>query len=101
MRSEWLGLGALFSALLALSCCGSALLFLLFGVSFAWLGALEALAPYRIYFELLALTLLAWAWIRLYRRRACALGRKRTVFFLSLITLTLGVLLALPYLPWA
>lgn len=101
MKSEWLGLGALLSALLALSCCGSALVFLLFGVSLAWLGAFEVLQPYRVWFELLSLLLLCLAWVRLYRRRACALSHRGATLFLALITLLLGVLLALPYLPWA
>jgi len=101
MREEFLGLGALLSGVLALSCCGSALLFLLFGVSMASFGFLDLLAPYQIWFQLTSLVLLTLAWIRLYRRRACLRNSKSSLWILGGISLCLLVLLALPYVEFA
>lgn len=101
MRAEVLGLGAIVSGLFALSCCGSALLFLLFGVSMASAGFLDVLAPYQIWFQLTALILLAAAWGRLWHRRACVRNSRRTFWTLTAITVTLVGLLAVPYLEFA
>ena len=101
MRSELLGLGALLSGVLALSCCGSALLFLLFGVSMASFGFLDLLAPYRGWFQALSVILLLLAWGRLYRRRMCVRSDPRSLWLLSGITLLLVGLLTLPYLEFA
>lgn len=101
MRSEFLGAAALLSALLALSCCGSALLFLLFGISMASLSFLDLLAPYRAWFETLSVVLLLLAWGRLYRRRACVRNSRRSVWVLSLISVMLVVLLSVPYMEFA
>ena len=101
MKTEFLGLGALESALLALSCCGSALLFLLFGVSMASFGFLDLLAPYQVWFQGLSIVLLLLAWVRLYRRRACVLNNRRTIWLLTAISVTLIALLAIPYIEFA
>lgn len=101
MKTEFLGLGALASGLLALSCCGSALLFLLFGVSMASFGFLDLLAPYQIWFQLLSIVLLLFAWARLYRRRACVRNSRRSIFLLSGISAVLIALLAIPYIEFA
>lgn len=101
MRSEFLGAAALLSGLLALSCCGSALLFLLFGVSMASFGFLDVLAPYQLWFELLSIAFLLLAWTRLYRRRACVRNSRRSVWTLSLISVVLVVLLSVPYMEFA
>lgn len=101
MKAEFLGLGALLSGLLALSCCGTALLFLLFGISMASFGFLDLLAPYQLWFQLLSILLLLLAWIRLYRRRACLRNSKSALWLLSAISLCLLALLALPYMEFA
>jgi hypothetical protein len=101
MKSEFLGLGALLSGVLALSCCGSALLFLLFGVSMASFGFLDLLAPYQIWFQALSVILLLLAWGRLYRRRACVRNSRKSIVLLSAISAALIALLALPYLEFA
>jgi len=101
MRSEFLGLGALLSGILALSCCGSALLFLLFGISVASAGFLDRLIPYQPLFQLLSVTLLLLAWGRLYRRRACLRNSKLSLWLLCAITAALLVLLILPYVEFA
>jgi phosphoglycerol transferase MdoB-like AlkP superfamily enzyme len=98
MRSELIGAGALLSALLALSCCGTALLFLIFGVSMASFGFLDVLTPYRIWFQLLSVLLLALAWGRYYRRRFCARNGKSSFWVLLGISLLLVALLAIPYM---
>lgn len=98
MRETILGMGALVTALLALSCCGSALLFLLFGVSMASFAFLDALAPFQTSFQIASVALLAAAWIRLYRRRSCVRNNRRTVWLLLAMTLLLAVLLYLPYM---
>jgi hypothetical protein len=101
MRSEFLGLGALISGVLALSCCGSALLFLLFGISMASFGFLDLLAPYQPWFQALSVILLLLAWGRLYRRRSCVRNNRRSIVLLSFISVVLIALLALPYLEFA
>ena len=98
MRSELIGLGALISGLLALSCCGTALLFLIFGVSMASFGFLDALAPYRIWFQLLSVALLLLAWGRYYRRRFCARNGRSSFWLLLGISVVLAILLAVPYM---
>lgn len=101
MREEYLGLGALLSGVLALSCCGSALLFLLFGVSMASFGFLDILAPYQPWFQGLSILLLILAWARLYRRRTCVRNNRRSIALLSFISTALIALLAIPYLEFA
>lgn len=101
MREEYLGLGALLSGVLALSCCGSALLFLLFGVSMASFGFLDILAPYQPWFQGLSILLLILAWARLYRRRTCVRNNRRSIALLSFISAALIALLAIPYLEFA
>jgi hypothetical protein len=101
MKTEFLGLGALLSGVLALSCCGSALLFLLFGVSMASFGFLDYLAPYQAWFQTLSIILLLLAWGRLYRRRACVRSSRGSIVLLSAISAALIALLALPYLEFA
>ncbi len=98
MRSEFLGLGALLSGILALSCCGSALLFLLFGISMASFGFLDLLAPYQLWFQSISIILLLLAWGRLYRRRACVRNNSGSFWTLLAISLVLIALLALPYM---
>lgn len=101
MKAEFLGLGALVSGVLALSCCGSALLFLLFGVSMASFGFLELLSPYRGWFQGISVVLLLLAWSRLYRRRTCVRNSRRSFWMLAGISVLLLSLLALPYLAFA
>ncbi len=101
MRAEFIGIGALLSGVLALSCCGSALLFLLFGVSMASFGFLDRLAPYQLWFQITSLLLLTLAWIRLYRRRTCLRNSKRTLWILLTLTVLLLVLLAVPYMDFS
>jgi len=101
VKAEWLGLGALLSALLALSCCGTALLFLLFGISMASFGFLDGLAPYQLWFQLGSVVLLSAAWLRLYKRRACVRNSMRTFYWLLGMSLLLVVLLLLPYMDFS
>jgi len=101
VRTEFLGAASLVSALLALSCCGSALLFLLFGVTVASAGFLDVLAPYQPWFQGISLLLLLLAWVRLYRRRTCVRNSRRTLGFLVAVSLLLMLLLALPYMEFA
>ena len=101
MRTETLGVWALASGVLALSCCGSALLFLLFGVSMASFAFLDLLAPYQPLFQSVSIILLVLAWGRLYRRRACMRNSRRTFWALLGITALLVGLLAVPYIEFA
>ncbi len=98
MKLRWIASGALASALLALSCCIGPLLFMLFGVSMASFSFLNVLGPYRPLFQLLAVTLLGYAWYRYYRRRLCL--RNHPWVFRALAVLTVGMvfLLYLPYM---
>ena len=98
MRSDWLAAGALVTALLSLACCGSALLFLLFGISFAAAGSLDVLVPYRLFFQVLSVILLLLAWGRLYRRRSCVRNNRRTFWLLVAVSLMLVMLLWIPYM---
>jgi len=101
MREEYLGFGALLTGLLALSCCGSALLFLIFGVSMASFGFLDVLAPYHIWFQGLSTVLLLLAWGQLYRRRSCLRNSRRSFWVLAGISAVLIFLLFVPYLDYS
>ncbi|WP_222873573.1 mercuric transporter MerT family protein [Hankyongella ginsenosidimutans] len=60
-RSHWLATGGLIGAVLASSCCVVPLVLVTLGVSGAWIGSLTALEPYKLFFVLVTLALLAGA----------------------------------------
>lgn len=58
-RTRWLAIGGIFGAVLASSCCIVPLLLALVGVSGAWIGTLTKLEPYRPYFAVVTLGMIA------------------------------------------
>ncbi len=68
-RSHWLATGGLIGAVLASSCCVVPLVLVTLGVSGAWIGSLTALEPYKLFFVLVTLALLAGGFWHVYRRR--------------------------------
>lgn len=94
-------LGALIASLLATACCLPPLLFLLFGVSFGFLGFLESLSPLRIPFSLFSLTLLYVSW-RAYSQKCltCKIQKnKRYLWGYSIFLVVIVVILLYP--EWA
>ena len=89
MKKEVVGIITAFvSAFLATACCLPPLLFLLFGISFGFLGFLEVLAPYRIPLSLVSLGILYLSY-RAYSQKCltCKLEKRkknRIVFGIAL-----------------
>jgi mercuric ion transport protein len=75
-RTGWLAAGGMIGALLVSSCCLAPLLFVLVGVSGAWISNLTALEPYRACFAAIALAFIGLGFWRVYLRprAACADG---------------------------
>ena len=75
-RTRWFAAGGMISALLVSSCCIAPLVFVLLGVSGAWIGSLTALEPYRAYFAAAALLFIGLGFSSVYfqARPACADG---------------------------
>lgn len=74
-RGGWIAaIGAIAGAALASSCCVVPLLFVLLGVSGAWIGNLTALEPYKPYFAAIALIFIGLGFWQVYFRTpsACA-----------------------------
>lgn len=67
--SRWFATGGLVAAVLASSCCVVPLVLVTLGVSGAWIGSLTALEPYKPYFVILTLALLAGGYWHVYLRR--------------------------------
>ena len=57
--TRWLAIGGIFGAVLASSCCIVPLLLALVGVSGAWIGTLTKLEPYRPYFAIATVGMIA------------------------------------------
>lgn len=99
MKKEMLSiLTALFTAVLATTCCLPPLLFLLFGVSFGFLSFAESLSPFRIPLSLFSLFILWLSW-RNYRAKefTCKFS-KRKVYTWS-YAIILGVILVILLYP--
>lgn len=98
MKKEILSiLTALFTAVLATTCCLPPLLFLLFGVSFGFLSFAESLSPFRIPLSLFSLFILWLSW-RNYRAKAftCNLAKRKSYLWFYAMALSL-ILLVLLY----
>lgn len=67
-RSGWFAAGGVFGALLVSACCVAPLLFVLIGVSGAWIANLTALEPYKPYFAALALGFIGLGYWHVYFR---------------------------------
>ena len=67
--SHWFATAGLLGAVLASSCCVVPLVLVTLGVSGAWIGSLTALEPYKPYFVILTLALLAGGYWHVYVRR--------------------------------
>jgi mercuric ion transport protein len=67
--------GAILGGVAAMSCCVAPLVFVLAGISGAWIANLTALAPYQPIFVAVALASIGYGHLAAYRtRRACAAG---------------------------
>jgi len=102
-RSFWALLGgSVVAAFLASTCCLGPLLFLLFGIGAGSLSFLKPFAPYHLYFELTAMGILLYLWVRYFlivRKKArCSGGVCRYyLHYLSAGTLFAAMLLSYPY----
>jgi mercuric ion transport protein len=67
---RWFAAGGTLGAVLASSCCILPLVLATLGVSGAWIGALTALEPYRLYFAGVAVVFLGLGFRRVYFRPA-------------------------------
>lgn len=67
--------GAVVAGLAALSCCVMPLVFVIVGISGAWIANLTALSPYQPYFIAAAVAAILYGHLSRYRaRRVCATG---------------------------
>ncbi len=107
-RKNWLaGLGV-FGAILASSCCILPLVFLMLGVSGAWIGNLTALEPYKDYFAVVTLIFIGLGFWHVYVKPRqeceegyCATPKSDRVIKTILWVSTVLVLLALTVDFWA
>lgn len=79
--AEWTAVGGVFAALgVCASCCLLPFTLAALGVGGVWIGALDALAPYKPIFVGVAGALLAYGFYAVYwkRRKACAAGASCT-----------------------
>ena len=68
-------LGAVVGGVAAMSCCVAPLVFVLAGISGAWIANLTALSPYQPIFVAVALVSIGYGHLAAYRaRKACAVG---------------------------
>lgn len=92
---------AVFSGLLAGSCCLAPLLFLLFGIGVGSLSFLEVLAPYRWIFVVLSLGVLGYLWLKHFTQNqkiSCtSLTCKNYTSYLSFGTLLVFLFLTYPF----
>ena len=79
--------GAGLLALLSASCCVLPIGLSIIGLGGTWLVMLGPFVEYRIEILVLVGLVLAWGWIRLWRRWQCASRRRSTVILLSFTTL--------------
>lgn len=99
-RERWLAAGGLVGAILASSCCVLPLIFVLVGVSGAWIGNLTALEPYKTWFAAIALLNIGYGFWRVYFQPSaacadesvCATGQPRNA---TKVALWLGLLLVI------
>lgn len=67
--------GAIIGGVAALSCCVMPLVFVIVGISGAWISHLTALSPYQPVFVALAVGSILYGYLAVYQaRRACAAG---------------------------
>ena len=79
--------GAGLLALLSASCCVLPIGLSIIGLGGTWLVMLGPFVEYRIEILVLVGLVLAWGWLRLWRRWQCASRRRSTVVLLSFTTL--------------
>ncbi|MDE2155754.1 MAG: mercuric ion transporter MerT [Xanthomonadaceae bacterium] len=91
------------AAILASTCCLGPLVLVMLGFSGAWIGNLTALEPYRPIFIATALTMLFFAYRRIFRPVACkpgdvcAIPQVKTTYRIVFWIVVALVLLALVY----
>lgn len=108
-RTGWFAAGGMVGAVLVSSCCIAPLLFVMLGLSGAWIGNLTALEPYRAYFAFVALVFIGLGFWSIYfqTRPACADGtycaapRSAKMIKIALWLATALVALALTTNLWA
>ncbi len=94
--------GGLFGAVLASTCCIAPFVFLLLGISGAWISYLTALAPYQPIFLVISLGLLGVGFWKVYRRpkgnynegSSCATSQSDRVIKVALWAATLLIVAA-------
>lgn len=108
-RTGLFAAGGIVGALLVSSCCVAPLVFVLLGISGAWIANLTALEPYKPYFATVALVFIGLGFWRVYFRQKpdCAddsyCARPRNLLFTKVILwlATALVLLSLTTNWWA
>ncbi|MBO6950063.1 MAG: mercury transporter MerT [Rhodospirillales bacterium] len=101
--------GGVIGAILASSCCIVPLLFVMLGISGAWIGSLTALEPYKPVFASLALVFIGLGFRQVYFKAGsacdvdgyCAKPQSSTITKTALWISTVVVLLALTIDWWA
>ncbi len=84
--------GAGLLALLSASCCVLPIGLSIIGLGGTWLTMLGPFVAYRVEILVVVGLILAWGWLRLWRRWSCVSHKRSTLFILGFATL--GFLLA-------
>jgi len=108
-RSGFLATGGVIGAILASTCCVVPLLFVMLGVSGAWIGSLTALEPYRLYFAIATLVFVTLGFRQVYFKAKpacvdesyCAKSQSAIVIKAALWFSTAAILLAQSINWWA
>lgn len=108
-KEGWLAAGGVIGAVLASACCVVPLLFVMLGISGAWIGNLTALEPYKPYVAGVALLFIGLGFREVYFKVApacvdgswCARPHSAVLTKTALWIATLVVLLALTINWWA
>lgn len=108
-KQGWFAAGGMIGAVLASACCVVPLLFVMLGISGAWIGNLTALEPYKPYVAGVALLFIGLGFREVYFKAApacvdgswCARPHSAVLTKTALWLATLVVLLALTINWWA
>lgn len=95
-RENLTGIGGIFAALLATSCCIGPAVFILFGTTAGFLSSVSVLEPFRPYFIGFAVLMLGYSFWQLYLRKPdCHCEENRQVKTIGRVIFWIGVVMVI------